>query len=68
MRNEGWKVSSIKEMGWTSEPDIAILKFATQNSPGIITQDIDFGELIFKHKQPFYALLRFWHGHFDSKI
>lgn len=55
-------------MGWTAETDLVILKYATGNSLGIITQDVDFRELIYKQKEKFHAIMRFWPGHYLSNL
>lgn len=68
LRDQGWQVESIQEKQWTSMPDIDILRFAAQNQLGIITQDIDFGELIFKGNEAFHVVLRFWPGHYPAEI
>lgn len=68
LRQLGWDLESIQEKKWTSMPDVEILRYATQNKLGIITQDIDFGELIFKNKEPFHAVLRFWPGHYAAEV
>jgi len=58
----------VKEMGWDSKSDVEILNFSVQNNLGILTQDIDFGELVFKSKMEFVSILRFWPGHFNSDL
>ena len=68
LRSKGWNVDSVKEMGWESKPDHEILGYAVQHNLGILTQDIDFGELVFKTKLEFVAILRFWPGHFNSDL
>jgi predicted nuclease of predicted toxin-antitoxin system len=68
LRRIGWKVESVKEMGWDSKSDVEILNFSVQNNLGILTQDIDFGELVFKSKMEFVSILRFWPGHFNSDL
>lgn len=68
LRRVGWKVASVKEMGWESKPDIEILDYSVQNNLGIITQDIDFGELVFKSKMEFVSILRIWPGHYNSDL
>jgi predicted nuclease of predicted toxin-antitoxin system len=66
LRKIGWKVDSIKEMGWDSKPDAEILDYSFQNKLGILTQDIDFGELVFKQRKDFLCITRLWPGHCRS--
>jgi len=68
LRKNGWRVESVKEMGWDSKSDEEILHYTVSQNMGILTQDIDFGELVFKSKKDFVAILRFWPGHISSDV
>lgn len=64
----GWKIRTVFEIGMNSKPDIDILRFAYSQRLGILTQDIDFGELVFKYKEPLHYLCRIWPGHINPDI
>jgi predicted nuclease of predicted toxin-antitoxin system len=63
LRNEGFDVFDIKEERLFSLPDSDILDYALKNERIIITQDSDFGTLVFRENFNFYGIIYLRPGH-----
>lgn len=63
LRNERFDVFDIKEKGLFGMSDIDILNFAFSEKRIIISQDSDFGTLIFRDNIPFYGVIYLRPGH-----
>ena len=64
LRQEGLNVVDIKEMGWQGKKDIEILIEAHKQQRVVVTQDDDFGKLVFSVKMPFNGIIYLRPGHF----
>lgn len=64
LRQEGFDVADIKEMGWQGRKDIEILVEAHKQQRVVVTQDDDFGKLVFSVKIPFTGIIYLRPGHF----
>jgi predicted nuclease of predicted toxin-antitoxin system len=64
LRQEGFDVVDIKEMGWQGKRDIEILEEAHKQQRVVVTQDDDFGKLVFSVKMPFTGIIYLRPGHF----
>ena len=67
LRQEGFDVFDIKEERLFGILDRDILSFAYQNERVVISQDSDFGTLIFRDNHPFFGIIYLRPGHNDSK-
>ena len=63
LRDEGFDVFDIKEERLFSISDRNILEFAYQNQRVVISQDSDFGTLIFREQLPFFGVIFLRPGH-----
>lgn len=64
LRQTGFDVLDIKEMGWRGRLDIDILKEAHKQNRVVVTHDDDFGKLVFRSKISFTGILYLRPGHF----
>jgi predicted nuclease of predicted toxin-antitoxin system len=64
LRQESFDVVDIKEMGWQGKKDIEILVEAHKQQRVVVTQDDDFGKLVFSVKIPFTGIIYLRPGHF----
>ena len=67
LRQEGFDVFDIKEERLFGILDRDILSFAYLNDRIVISQDSDFGTLIFRDNHPFYGIIYLRPGHYDAK-
>ena len=65
LRNEGFDVFDIKEERLFGLLDRDILSVAYQNNRVVISQDSDFGTLIYRDNLPFYGIIYLRPGHQD---
>ena len=63
LRELGFDVLDIKEEGFFRLPDIRILEMALTQQRVVITQDSDFGTLVFRDKNPFWGIIYLRPGH-----
>ncbi len=63
LRGEGMDVLDIKEERLFRLPDIKILEMGLAQERVIISQDSDFGTLIFRDKNPFWGIIYLRPGH-----
>ncbi|MEM1328631.1 MAG: DUF5615 family PIN-like protein [Bacteroidota bacterium] len=68
LREQGLDVFDIKEEGLYAISDREILKLSVQNSQIIISQDSDFGTLIFKEMADFYGIIYLRPGHHAAVV
>jgi predicted nuclease of predicted toxin-antitoxin system len=64
LRSEKFDVTYIPEMGWQGRRDIEILAEATNQNRVVVTQDDDFGKIIFTTSTPFVGIIYLRPGHF----
>ncbi len=65
LRHSEFDVFDIKEEGLFGMDDEAILNLSVKAERVVISQDSDFGTLIFKENRPFYGVFYLRPGHFD---
>ena len=65
----GWEVRHWRETGPGNAPDTELLKWARENAHVIVTQDLDFSQLLYatQHAGPSVVLLRL-DNEFDSAV
>jgi predicted nuclease of predicted toxin-antitoxin system len=63
LRNAGFNVTHVNDVGLSNTPDHVILKYGYDNNQLILTLDDDFGTLVFRNKQPFIGIIRLRPGH-----
>ncbi len=68
LRSEGFNVLDIKEEQLFRLPDITILQMALDQQRVVISQDSDFGTLIFRDKNPFWGIIYLRPGHESPEI
>lgn len=68
LRREGHDVFDIKESGRFGMPDQEILSLALESRRFVITQDSDFGSLVYRDEQPFYGIIYLRPGHFNPEV
>lgn len=68
LRADGYDVLDIKEAGLFRLSDELILKMAADEQRVVISQDSDFGTLIFKDKIPVFGLIFLQPGHMEPEI
>jgi len=66
LRKEGFDVFSILEDKGFGRSDIDLLNQAFSNNQVVITQDSDFGTLVFRDKVDFIGIVYLRPGHFTS--
>jgi predicted nuclease of predicted toxin-antitoxin system len=64
LRSQKFDVTYIPEMGWQGRQDIDILAEATTQNRVVVTQDDDFGKIIFTTSTPFIGIIYLRPGHF----
>ncbi|MCB0594989.1 MAG: DUF5615 family PIN-like protein [Lewinellaceae bacterium] len=68
LRNEGFDVFDIKEEGLFRMPDKDILKLAFEQRRVVISQDSDFGTLIFRDEVSFFGVIYLRPGHYSPEV
>ncbi len=68
IKSQGYEISSVIEKKMQGTSDINIIKKCFDLNSIIITQDNDFGKLIFTTEIPFYSIIYLRPGHFDGKF
>lgn len=68
LRKQGFDVFDIKEKGLFRLPDLSILELALDQERAVITQDSDFGTLIFRDNMPFFGVIYLQPGHQSPKV
>jgi len=68
LRREGFDVLDIKENRWFSLPDKSILEVATKENRATVSQDSDFGTLVFKDELPFIGIIYLRPGHYSAHV
>jgi predicted nuclease of predicted toxin-antitoxin system len=63
LRQQGFDVLDIKENKWFSLPDISILELSYKENRIIVSQDSDFGTLVFRDTMPFVGIIYLRPGH-----
>jgi predicted nuclease of predicted toxin-antitoxin system len=64
LRSEGFDVAYIPEMGWQGRRDVDILIEATLQNRVVLTQDDDFGKIVFTTSIHFIGIIYLRPGHF----
>ncbi len=67
LRSQQFDVTYIPEMGWRGRQDIDILVEATAQNRVVITQDDDFGKIVFTTSTPFIGIIYLRPGHFFAE-
>jgi predicted nuclease of predicted toxin-antitoxin system len=67
LKQKGYLVFSVSGQGMNGTGDDEIIKRCFANREIIITQDSDFGQLIFSSLVPFYIVIYLRPGHFDGR-
>ncbi len=68
LRANNFEVFDIKENGLFRLADDAILKMGFEHQFVVISQDSDFGTLIFRDKNPFHGLVYLRPGHQSANL
>ncbi|MFN4256190.1 MAG: DUF5615 family PIN-like protein [Saprospiraceae bacterium] len=68
LRQQGFDVLDIKEMRMFRLPDKDVLGMAYAQNRVVISQDSDFGTLIFRDKAPFIGVIYLRPGHQSPQI
>jgi predicted nuclease of predicted toxin-antitoxin system len=68
LRSESFDVASTSELALNGKPDDEILKRALSDKRVIITQDNDFGKLVFANKEEFVGIIYLRPGHIASNF
>jgi predicted nuclease of predicted toxin-antitoxin system len=68
LRQEGFDVLDIKEQHWFGMPDVEILQKSHEQNRVVISQDSDFGMLIYRDNIDFCGVIYLRPGHISSKI
>ena len=68
LRKEGFEVLSILEEGIFGKSDLEIIKESFAKGQVILTQDSDFGALVFRDKVEFIGIIYLRPGHFSSEF
>ncbi|MBK8195773.1 MAG: DUF5615 family PIN-like protein [Lewinellaceae bacterium] len=68
LRTEGFDVFDIKEEGLFRLSDRAILELAFAEQRVVISEDSDFGTLIFRDNVPFYGVVYLRPGHESPEV
>ncbi len=63
LRSQNFDVFDIKEAGLFRMPDFEILQLAFEQKRVVISQDSDFGTLIFRDKHDFFGIIYLRPGH-----
>lgn len=68
LRSKGFPTSSVKDENMYGASDIEIIQKCFVSRKVILTQDNDFGKLIFTTAISFYSIIYFRPGHFEGKF
>ncbi len=68
LREQGFDVFDIKEERLFGLSDKEILTFSFTSNRVVITQDSDFGTLIYRDKEPFFGIIYLRPGHEKQEI
>ncbi len=68
LRERGFDVFDIKEEELFRIKDAAILDLSLQTNRVVISQDSDFGTLIFRDNQPFFGVIYLRPGHESPEV
>ncbi len=68
LRSEGFDVFDIKEEGLFGKTDREILELAFKQQRVVISQDSDFGTLIFRDEVPFWGVIYLRPGHHSPQV
>lgn len=68
LRSEGIDVIDLKEQGLLGMEDANILKMANAQQRVVISQDSDFGTMIFRDSAPVYGILFVQPGHMEPSL
>src|SRR5690606_35473065 len=66
--SKGYQVSSVKEENIQGTTDINIIQKCFASNKIILTQDNDFGKLLFTTAVSFYSIIYLRPGHFDGRF
>jgi predicted nuclease of predicted toxin-antitoxin system len=68
IKSKGFEVSGVTEENLQGGSDIRIIEKCLVSNRIILTQDNDFGKLIFTTSISFYSVIYLRRGHFDGKF
>jgi len=68
VRNNGYKVSGVKEEKMCGTTDINIIQKCFKSNEIILTHDNDFGKMVFTTQVHFYSIIYLRPGHFDANF
>ncbi|MGN6339590.1 MAG: DUF5615 family PIN-like protein [Ginsengibacter sp.] len=68
IKSQGYEITSVTEENLQGTTDINIIEKCLVLNRIILTQDNDFGKLIFTASIPFYSVIYLRPGHFDGKF
>ena len=68
IKSEGYEISGVIKENMQGTSDINIIRKCFVSRQIILTQDNDFGKLIFTTAIPFYSIIYLRPGHFDGKF
>lgn len=63
-RNQGFEVWDVKESGFQGSSDEDLIEIAFQQNRVIVTEDNDFGEIVFKKRPEFIGVIHLKPGSF----
>ena len=66
--SKGYNISSVKEENIQGTTDIHIIQKCFASNKIILTQDNDFGKIIFTTAISFYSIIYLRPGHFDGRF
>ena len=66
IKSQGYEISGVTEENLQGTSDISIIQKCFASDQIILTQDNDFGKLIFTASIPFYSVIYLRPGHFDG--
>ncbi|MEO0041736.1 MAG: hypothetical protein RL329_1184 [Bacteroidota bacterium] len=68
LRQEGLDVLDIKEQEWFGMPDIEILQKSYEQNRVVVSQDSDFGTLVYRDNIDFCGIIYLRPGHISATI
>ena len=68
LRDEGFDVKSVVEEGWQGRKDIELIPIAFSENRVILTQDNDFGQIVFTQKVDFVGIVFLRPGHYPPEF
>lgn len=68
IKSNGYEISSVIEENLQGSSDISIIEKCLVSKKIILTQDNDFGKLIFTSSISFYSVIYLRPGHFDGSF